>query len=111
MPKQPTRSSISRSKSVHPSLRRVIQQTVRPEHIAAITQVLIYKSLHGDLTAIKELHEWLWGRDTVNLELNAGTQPVPVRINFGPPIKDGQEDKTDDPSAGNVESRVLPTSQ
>ena len=59
MPEQPTPGSISRSKPVHPSLRRVIQQTVRPEHIVAITQVLIYKALQGDLAAIKELHAWL----------------------------------------------------
>ena len=49
-----------------------------------------------------------WGRDTVNLEVNASAQPVPVRINFGPSIKDGPQT---DSEARDVESRVLPPPQ
>jgi hypothetical protein len=98
---------LPKAPELSPALRKVIQQTVRPEYIQAITRVLIYKSLLGELAAIRELHAW--GQDTVNVDLNPGVQAVPIRINLGQ-CGDRQDSRSNEPSAeiGFVESKFSP---
>ena len=83
MPKPRCRPNASKTSTASGAeLRRALQRSVRPEHIEAIGRILIYKALRGDMTAMKELFDRLWGRPQPELENSDGGERPTIQMVF-----------------------------